>query len=72
MPPTLNPWGGNGQISISGDGSTQLKVYWDKLADGSSVEVPLERQPWGDEHGHLLDQYGFLWMVNIAVEGNRG
>ena len=63
---------GNGQISISGDDSDQLKDYWDKLADGADVEVPLDRQPWGDHHGHLVDKYGVLWMVNIAGPGNQG
>jgi PhnB protein len=63
---------GNGQISVSGDDSDQLRGYWDALSDGANVEVPLARQPWGDDYGHLVDKFDILWMVNIAGEGNQG
>jgi len=62
---------GNGQISVSGDDTDQLRGYWDRLSDGANVEVPLERQPWGDDYGHLVDKFDILWMVNIAGEGNQ-
>ena len=62
----------NGQISISGDDDEQLRGYWTALRDGANVEVPLARQPWGDDYGHLIDKYGVLWMVNILGDANRG
>src|SRR5690625_4020264 len=34
-------------ISLSGTDETALRGYWDKLADGGTVGVPLERAPWG-------------------------
>lgn len=60
----------NGSISISGDDETELRGYWDKLAQAGSVTVPLEKAPWGDFFGMLQDRFGVLWMVNIA--GTRG
>lgn len=53
-------------ISLSGDDSGALKGYWDGLADGGDVQVPLEKQMWGDEFGMLTDKFGIGWMVNIA------
>jgi PhnB protein len=32
--------------------------------------IPLEKAPWGDTFGMLVDKYGVSWMVNIA--GRRG
>ena len=54
------------QLSLSGDDDATLRGYWDALADGGSVTVPLETAPWGDTFGMLVDKFGVPWMVNIA------
>lgn len=53
-------------ISLSGDDGDELRHFWDGLSDGGTVQVPLERQMWGDEFGQCADRYGIEWMVNIA------
>jgi len=53
------------QISLSGDDDAALRGYWDGLVDGGSVTVPLEKAPWGDTFGMLVDKFGVPWMVNI-------
>ena len=58
--------GTNISISLSGDDADELRGYWDKLADGGTVSVPLEKQMWGDEFGMCTDKFGISWMVNIA------
>ena len=65
--------GGEGQtmgttmsVSLSGDDGEELRGYWDKLSDGGTVAVPLEKQMWGDEFGMCADQFGISWMVNIV------
>lgn len=55
-------------ISLSGDEADELRGYWDKLAEGGTVAMPLERQAWGDDFGELTDRFGVRWMVNIAGE----
>ncbi len=61
----LNP-GNNFSVSLSGEDDAELHGYWDKLTDGGTVTMPLERAPWGDSFGMCLDRYGVMWMVNIA------
>jgi len=56
----------NGHISLSGDESELLHGYFDGLAAGGTVDVPLEKAPWGDEFGQVKDRFGVNWMVNIA------
>ncbi|PXY25926.1 hypothetical protein DI005_01210 [Prauserella sp. PE36] len=58
--------GNNITVSLSGDDAGELRGYWEKLADGGTVTVPLEKQMWGDEFGMCLDKYGVPWMVNIG------
>ncbi len=53
-------------ISLSGDEEDVLRGYWDKLSEGGSVIVPLEKAPWGDTFGMCTDRFGISWMVNIA------
>jgi PhnB protein len=58
--------GTNYSISLSGDNETELRGYWDKLAKGANVTMPLEKAPWGDSFGMLIDKFGTSWMVNIS------
>ncbi len=60
-----NP-GDNISISLSGIDADALRGYWEKLSDGGSVTMPLEKQMWGDEFGMCVDRFGVPWMVNIT------
>jgi PhnB protein len=53
------------QISLSGDDAS-LRDYFQKLSEGGSVTMPLEKQMWGDEFGMLVDRFGVQWMVNVS------
>ena len=56
----------NGRIALSGDETDTLRAWFDGLAAGGTVNVPLEKAPWGDWFGDLTDRYGVSWMVNIS------
>ena len=58
--------GNNMAVSLSGDDADELRGYWEKLSDGGTVTLPLEKQMWGDEFGMCVDRFGIPWMVNIA------
>lgn len=60
-----NP-GDNIAISLSGDDAEELRGYWEKLSQGGTVSMPLEKQMWGDEFGMCVDRFGIPWMVNIS------
>ena len=66
-PPGMDFTAGNQiSISLSGDDEAELRGYWDGLAAGGNVAVPLEKQMWGDVFGMVVDKFGTSWMVNIA------
>ena len=63
----------NGTISVSLSGDDDdLHAYWEKLADGGTVTMPLEKQMWGDEFGMCIDRFGVSWMVNIGQQQPTG
>jgi len=54
-------------LSLSGEDAETLRGFWDKLADGGTVGVPLAQAPWGDTFGMVTDKFGVPWMVNITA-----
>ncbi|MGN9791146.1 VOC family protein [Streptomyces sp. OZ13] len=57
--------GNNFSISLSGEDAGELRGYWEKLSADGTVNVPLEKQMWGDTFGMCVDRFGISWMVNI-------
>jgi PhnB protein len=53
-------------VSLSGDDADALRGYWEKLSEGGTVGVVMEKQPWGDEFGQCVDKFGVSWLVNIS------
>ncbi|MDG3009146.1 VOC family protein [Rhodococcus sp. D2-41] len=60
--------GTNYSVSLSGEDEAELRRYWDKLSDGGTVAMPLNKAPWGDTFGMCVDRFGVSWLVNIAGE----
>jgi PhnB protein len=66
-PPGMNITAGtNISVSLSGDDADALRGHFEKLSDGGSVTMPLEKQMWGDEFGMVTDPFGITWMVNVS------
>lgn len=65
--------GNNFSLSLSGEDEAQLRVYYEKLAEGGTVTMPLSKASWGDTFGMCLDRFGVSWLVNInATAGVTG
>jgi PhnB protein len=60
----------NISLSLSGDNDEELTGYFNKLAEGGRVTMPLEKAMWGDKFGMLTDKFGTSWMVNIAGQAS--
>lgn len=55
-------------LSLSGehDDGEVLKGFFEKLADGGTITMPMDKAPWGDEFGMCVDKFGTSWLVNIG------
>jgi PhnB protein len=53
-------------VSISGDDADALRGYFDKLSEGGTVTMPMQKQAWGDEFAMCTDKFGVPWLVNIS------
>lgn len=52
-------------ICVSGDDAEALRGHWKELSAGGKVQMPMEKQSWGDEFGMCVDKFGVPWMVTI-------
>ena len=61
----------NISVSLSGgpEDDATIRGYWEKLAEGGTIDQPLEVAPWGDAFGMLTDRFGTSWLVNIGGGG---
>jgi PhnB protein len=59
--------GNNVSMSLSGEDEGTLRGYFEKLSEGGSVDMPLEKAEWGDTFGMCTDRFGVRWLVNISA-----
>ena len=60
--------GTNISMSLSGDNEAELTAYFEKLSDGGTVTMPLQKAMWGDSFGMCTDKFGVQWLVNITAQ----
>ena len=68
MPSRKAQFGDNVHMSVSGSDGRWLTEVFRKLSRGGKVDMPLEKQFWGDTFGMLTDKFGVHWMVNISSQ----
>jgi PhnB protein len=58
--------GNNFSLSLSGSNEDELRGYFEKLSDGGSITMALNKADWGDIFGMCIDKFGTSWLVNIS------
>lgn len=59
------------ELALGGEDEAKLRGYFDTLANGGEVTMPLEKAPWGDVFGMLTDKYNISWMVNVSQPAEK-
>jgi PhnB protein len=54
-------------VSVRGD-EDEIKTYWGKLADVSTVLVPLGPAGWSPLYGMLTDPHGVTWVLDSVPQ----
>lgn len=45
-------------------------TLWEKLREGGTVMMPLDKYPWSECYGWLQDKYGMTWQISLVY--NKG
>jgi PhnB protein len=59
--------GDNVHINLEPDTRAEAERLFHALAEGGSVQMPLQDMFWGAYFGSLRDRFGTQWMVNCAA-----
>lgn len=60
--------GNNMLISLVMDDKERLRQYFDRLAVGGIVTMPLSDVPWSSCFGMLIDKFGVHWKFNSDAD----
>jgi PhnB protein len=59
---------GNGiSISIELDNADIVKSTFDKLKEGGTVTMELQKTFWSEFFGSLVDKFGVSWMIMVKM-----
>ena len=63
-------FGNNFHICIHAESEKETEKLFNNLAQGGTVEMPLNKTMWGAYFGMLRDKFSVQWMVNYTYEKN--
>ena len=58
--------GNNFYINIEAESGGEADRLFKVLADGGSIEMPLQKTDWAEKYGVCVDKFGVQWMVNFT------
>jgi predicted 3-demethylubiquinone-9 3-methyltransferase (glyoxalase superfamily) len=63
---TINP-----SVSITAVFETieETNAAWEKLIDGGSAMIAIDKHPWSERYGWLKDKFGMTWQITIGKPG---
>ena len=64
MPGQAPVQGSNVTISVQSASKEDQEKYFNKMAEGGKVTMPLQDTFWGANFGMLTDKFGMHWMFN--------
>lgn len=50
----------------------ELQQSWNKLVEGGSVLMPLDKYPWSEKYGFVQDKFGLSWQLMLGNQDDSG
>jgi PhnB protein len=47
-----------------------LRTWFSRLSEGGRVVDDLQKRPWGDSDGQVIDRYGLHWLIGFEGDGS--
>jgi len=57
-------------VSVRGDSVDEVTELWGKLSKGSTILSDLAPSFFSPAYGMLKDEFGVVWVIDVAVEYN--
>ena len=70
-PEHFQPAGGL-YVSIHVEEPAEADRIYNALAEGGTVQMPIDKTFWAERFGMLVDRFGTPWMVNCDLKQESG
>jgi len=60
--------GDNVSLSVDATSQEEADKFFNHLAQGGSIKMPIQKTFWGAYFGMLVDKFGLHWMINYDFE----
>lgn len=44
----------------------EVDEFWEKLSDGGTAMMPLDKYEWSEKYGWVQDRYGLAWQISLG------
>ena len=62
--------GDNVSLSVDATSQEEADKFFNHLAQGGSIKMPIQKTFWGAYFGSCTDKYGINWMFNCNTKDN--
>lgn len=52
--------------------NAEIEKYWNKLSEGGTVMMPLDKYPWAEKYGWIKDKFRMTWQLMIGDTSQAG
>jgi predicted 3-demethylubiquinone-9 3-methyltransferase (glyoxalase superfamily) len=50
----------------------EIETYWNKLSEGGTAMMALDKYPWAEKYGWLKDKFGMTWQLMTGDVNQTG
>lgn len=51
---------------VVGETEAEVDELWDKLSEGGTPLMPLDKYDWSEKYGWVQDRYGLTWQISLG------
>ena len=53
-------------LFVTCQSNEEIENIWNKLIEGGSAMMPLDKYPWSEKYGWLVDKFGMTWQLMLG------
>jgi predicted 3-demethylubiquinone-9 3-methyltransferase (glyoxalase superfamily) len=52
-------------LFVTCESNEEIEKIWNRLSDGGSAMMPLDKYPWSEKYGWVVDKFGMTWQLML-------
>jgi predicted 3-demethylubiquinone-9 3-methyltransferase (glyoxalase superfamily) len=59
-------------LFVTCQSNEEIEIIWNKLLEGGTAMMPLDKYPWSEKYGWVADKFGMTWQLMLGELPVRG